>query len=388
MSVLSRPACGTFMLILFLMPFAAAADSTVLMALSGGSAWQMNDMRQKNPDWFETIGPDPYVISPGINVPLKSISGFYGRLIIRNSPETIAGQLFYDTATMRYSETRSYRFQLPLTDGGVTEFFLPAAFYGPNAMLPADERLLTIRLDVENCMGCDIQVQSIQIMAESSETLIRLIPEGLVYPVVEKSITPDISQIGPWLVNDMTMNSDGYYTVNGSDPYLMSPCLDAGLTQITGIFFHLGLEGKTRCRLQFFWNTYSQDYDEKRSFWFNAVFENNVSKFFVPLAVLPKDDLLKTVRLDLEACSECRVKILSARLVRNEYQTMKPFIPRQIMYSLGKSVYARGVLKDITMNLFVDTTFWIWYSLLIVSVCWSMYYLRNRFKVEKAAGTK
>ena len=366
------------MLLLLLMPSDARAD--VRMALSDESAWQMNDMRRQTPGWMETTGPDPYVISPVMGVPIQSIGGFYGQLIIQNSPDPVSFQLFYETGTLGFAEIRSYRFQVPDTEGGETAFFLPADFYGAHALLSADATLQRIRLDVDNCTGCRIQIQSIEIRAQSEAWMTDLIPPDLVYPIVEKNITPDISQIGPWQPHDMTPHADGDFVISGDDPYLISPNLNAGLAHVTGIFFRLGMDGADRCRFQLFWDTYAQSYDERHSFWFNTVFQNGIAEFFIPLVVLPKDDILKTIRLDIDGCMGCRFKILSARLVENEFEAMKPLTPRQIMYSLGKSVYARGVLEDIAMNLFVDRIFWVLYVILIVSIGWFMVDLHKRGK--------
>ncbi|MGD9976120.1 MAG: hypothetical protein AB7S77_23940, partial [Desulfatirhabdiaceae bacterium] len=328
--MLSRLVFG--MLALLLMSSDIRADSPVAMALSDESAWQMNDMRRKTPGWMETTGPDPYVISPVIGIPIQSIIGFYGRLIIHNSPDPVSFQLFYETGTAGFAEIRSYRFQVPVKTGGITEFFLPAAFYERHASLSSDAKLQRIRLDTDNCTGCRIQIQSVQIVTQSDKSQSDLIPTDLVYPIVEKNITPDISQIGPWHPHDMTPNADGDFVISGDDPSMMSPRLNVGLTHITGVFFRLEMAGLDRCRFQLFWNSYSQDYDERHSFWFNAVIKNGIAEFFIPLVVLPKDDILKTIRLDIDGCMGCRFKILSARLVENEFEAMKPLTPRQIMY--------------------------------------------------------
>jgi hypothetical protein len=386
---MSRIERWVFLMILVgitLAPLPAEALLSGSRTIPGDTGWATNDLTILEPGQFQTSGPDPHLVSPEFDVPLNSLTGIIGRIQVDTPSPEIHCQLFYRTESSGFSEPRSYRFSLIPRGAEPIVFFLPTATLAESAGMRPDERLKTVRFDIDTPSPCVLTLISFQILTEDPGPYTRYIPETIVYPIRIRPAGGDISDNGPWIPNDLSLDSDGWYTVTGGDPFWTSPDLDVPLTDIQGVYFRMKLEGKMRCRMQLFWKSHGNDFQERHSFLFHAVFRDGLAEWVVPLVLLPRDDVLHTLRLDVENCTECRFQILSAKLIREEFQEMKHLVPRQIMYSFGKSVYARGVWRDIAANLWVDKPFWVVYGILIAIVVWILYYLQFGHRIKRPPG--
>jgi hypothetical protein len=99
--------------------------------------------------------------------------------------------------------------------------------------------------------------------------------------------------------------------------------------------------------------------------------EDGDGAFYIPFRVLPADDMLKTLRIDLEKCPKCRFEILEGRLITQEDATLLRQVPQNIMVALGYSVYGNGILRDIVEKIRRDPWFMICWVWMVGGVAWA-----------------
>jgi len=345
--------------------------------LTQNGLWRLNDLALSGPGSFVVIGPDPYLISPDLDVPFRDVAGIYWDIRLDGGGRAPSLQMFWTTTTHEFGEGFSFRFTPSSTSG----FFIPLAGYDPEDVFIRDAVLKNIRLDIEGCdHNCLLTIRQAEWIGQLTAELTARVPEDLVYPETPLPFAEDISDKGPWFLNNIEAEGNGRYRIAGSDPFLVSPPLNVPLSMVQGIHFRLKFPGQSGMRtLQLYWNSFSLDYDQKRSIWFLVEMNHEILDFYLPFKGMPTNDLLKTVRLDFYDAPDSFFEILETRVVDVTDADLHQRTPRQIMYSSGR--YASGVranvveiAEDIFRRLSEDMDFIIAYAiillLVIISIGW------------------
>ncbi|WP_028323429.1 hypothetical protein [Desulfatirhabdium butyrativorans] len=380
---LFRNAWGWMFLLLaaWIFPSPVRCEEAVLAAFLEKAAWQLHDVRQAEDGAFEIVGSDPQWISPAIQKPLTAVRGFFGELSFENCPSAVSVQLFWGTDESGYTEASSYRFTADPDKAGRLAFFLP---FDPEWLAHAVTKsalLHHLRLDVDAPVGKRLRIRQIGIVQTFQPDLARWIPPDLVYPVLEREVPSDVSEIGPWREHDLMPDGDGFWRVAGEDPFWLSPNIDIFPRRVKGVFVEMDVQPSVslkRIALQVFWRTYELDFNEIRSFRLIVRPRDGAVRFFLPLLVLPPDDLLKHLRIDLDGCASCKVRLRSVQFVTGDLREYRAWLPRQLIYGLGKNVYGRNILEDIAANLRRDKIFLLLYGCCIAGCVWLLYPLRGR----------
>lgn len=113
--------------------------------------WQLNDLERQG-DRLNTVGDDPYLVSPPLNIAASSLGGVLIELTLEpnTAPRSTANiQLFYSTEQHSFIEAASTVIKSPSTkDGGTQQnFFIPLDFI--SSQNPVMSLLKRLRLDVE-----------------------------------------------------------------------------------------------------------------------------------------------------------------------------------------------------------------------------------------------
>ncbi len=363
-------------------PSPVRCEEAVLAAFSETTSWQLHDVRQAEDGAFEIVGSDPQWISPAIQEPLTAVRGFFGEVFFEKCPSDISVQLFWETDESGYTEASSYRFRADPDATGRLIFFLP---FDPDVWLTRAvtkaASLRNVRLDIDASVGCRLRIRQIGIAKTVPQDSASWIPRGLVYPVLEREVPSDVSEIGPWRENDLMPDEDGFWQAAGEDPFWISPDIDISPRRIKGVFVEMDVQSPVslqRIPLQVFWRTHGLEFDEKRSFRLIVRPRKGTVRFFLPLLVLPPDDLLRHLRIDLDGCLSCKVRLRSVQFVTGDLREYRAWLPRQLIYGLGKNVYGRNVLEDIAVNLRRDKIFLLLYGCCIAGCVWLLYDLRCR----------
>lgn len=368
-------------LVWVLFPFPVRSDETVSAAFSETASWRLHDVRRTEDGAFEIVGTDPQWVSPVIQQPLKTVRGFFGELSFENGQSAVPMQLFWETDLSGYTEVSSYRFTASPDEAGRLAFFLP---FDPEWLTHAVTNsafLRNLRLDINAPVGGRVRIRQIGIVKSFQPDLARWIPGDVVYPVLERDVPLDVCGIGRWEVHDMIPDGDGFWGVAGEDPFWLSPDIDIFPRRVKGVFiemvFHPSIVLK-RVPLQVFWRTSGLDFDEKRSFHMIVRPREGAVRFFLPLLVLPPDDLLKNLRIDLDGCSSCKAELRSVQFVAGDFREYRAWVPRQLAYGIGKNAYGSPLLEDIRANIGSDKAFLLMYICCIAACLCLLYYLWRR----------
>lgn len=334
--------------------------------LTQNGPWLLNDLAPAGPGVYRVTGPDPYLLSPDLNLPFKDVAGIDWDIEAHGKPDALSMQMFWTTSAHGCGEGFSFRFTSSSRGG----FFIPFTGYDPKAVFADDVSLVNVRLDFEQCANCMIAVRRAQWIGQATTEQSVRIPEDLIYPVTPHPIAPDFAHKGTWTLNGITTTDNGRYRISGGDPFMVSPHLNVPLSMVRGIYFRLKFPGQSgRRTMQLYWNSYSQDYDEKRSIWFLAEITHEVLHAYIPLQGIRPNDLLKTIRLDFYDAPGRSFQVLAARLVDAAgSDDLVAFTPKQIMYASGRRASASALVADILRRLGMDKGFMIAWALIVMLV--------------------
>ncbi len=328
--------------------------------------WTLHDMVQTEDHRFQGVGPDPHIVSPELGVPIQNVEGIVLYLQGYLDKEPIPIQVFWKTDTNGFREDASFK------------FFIEARTQPQNiwlsfadAILPESdtERLLFIRVDWVR-PGDTVGFSRMDVLPKGEAPPADvMLPVMSCAPVREIPIHDDFRRYGDYRIHDMAAEATNVWQVNGEDPYVETPELNVRLKRLKGMYVRFRISGRDNpYPFQIFWKTYADDYDEKRSFWLRTRVKDGEGAFYIPFRVLPTDDMLKTIRIDLEKCPNCRFEIVEGRLITREDSELLQQVPPNIMVALGYSVYGNGILRDILEKVRRDPGFIIVWLLLVVVV--------------------
>ncbi|MGD9972853.1 MAG: hypothetical protein AB7S77_07320 [Desulfatirhabdiaceae bacterium] len=356
-----------------------AAGKTYPVSLLPTEEWKTHNVKPLSPTRFKVTGSDPYIISPVLNRPLSDIAGVYLQLAVQTQLANVDFQIFFSTDRQGYGQNNSFKFTVETVSGG-KRIFIP--FAGHLGESFRNETLQTIRLDfMDGCSGCVFEVLEADLLDQVSMDMADLIPGDLVYPVIQKSVLPDIAQKNAYTLHDLKLLSSEAFEVSGDDPHILFSDLNVLANRVTGIHFRMSFSNsKAReCRMQLFWSTYVQGFDEKKSFRFCVIPDQGPVEFVIPLAVLPKAEMLKTIRLDFDSADISPIQLLDARLIGTDIQSMRHLVPQKIVYSSGKNIYGMKTLSHVLMRITSDRWFLVFYAALLVSMACAIVAIhRNR----------
>lgn len=329
-------------------------------------AWMLNDMVQTEDRRFQGAGPDPYLVSPELGVPIRDVNGIV--LYLQGAPENgpIPIQVYWKTDVHGFREDTSFIFSVEAT-GKPQRVWLPFA----DAILPGSDtvRLLLIRVDWVR-LGDTIGFSRMDVLLNGeTPPADAMLPLMIREPIREIPIHDDFCQYGEYRIHDMIAEGSDAWRVNGADPYLETADLNVRLMRVKGMYIRFRISGRENpYPFQVFWKTYSADYDEKRSFWLRAQVKDGEGAFYIPFRVLPVEDMLKTIRIDLEKCPNCLFQMVEGRLITREDPALLRQVPPNIMVALGRSVYGKDVLQDIVEKSRRDPGFLAVWGLLVIAV--------------------
>ena len=362
------------LLLLFGSPSFAAMAKDPLFSIGG---WKTHDMEPLGPTTFRVLGADPYIYSTPFSQPLQSIAGVLLDLSIDGNPGMQPMQMYFATDDRGWSEALSFRFTPP-RDG---KAFIPLHFYEGESIFPDGTSMVNLRLDVNRCESCILKVREAVLIQSATSELAAMMPTDLSEPdlPVLKPIAPDISQKGSWVPHDIEILDGNLFRVTGGDPFIESPDLDVLLSKVEGIHFRLQFLGERRYqKMQLFWTSYSHPaFDEKSSILFNAVMQNDVADMYIPLrGELPRNEVLKKIRLDLMDAPGVSFRILAARLVDRTNAALLQRIPVDLVYFPKIARYSKRILLfDVLQRLKKNTAFLFFLGLLMVGTAAAMVWL-------------
>ena len=328
--------------------------------------WFLHDMVVTEDKRFQGKGRDPHLVSPELGIELGKVQGIVLSICGYPDKDPIPIQVFWQTDANGFREDASFQFSIEATSHPRNVFLS----FADTILTESDtERLLSIRVDWVR--------SSDTIGFTKMDVLLRgdVLPEDVILPVMARApireipLQEDFLRYGPYRIHDMVVEDDDTWQVNGEDPYVETANLNVRLKRIKGMFLRFRISGRENpYPFQVFWKTYSADYDEKRSFWLRTRVQDGEGAFYIPFRVLPADDMLKTIRVDLEKCLKCRFEILEGRLITQEDATLLRQVPPNIMVALGYSVYGNGILRDMVEKARRDPGFLVVWGLIVVVV--------------------
>lgn len=335
--------------------------------------WFSNDMQRTGNTSFAVAGADPYVFSPPMEIPLRKIAGLLLKLDVEGTSKSPALQMFLGLDDLGWSEYLSFRFTLP-PDGTA---WLPFPFRkAPSETLPPGALLRDVRLDLENCADCRLHIAEARWMDRSSPELEGHIPPDLRYPIIPRPAASDVSRKGRWRAHGIEALSESRYRLGTDDPYLISPVLDVPLLRTKGVHLHIRFPEEARKRMmQLFWNTYSTGFQERHSIRFLADLKGGVADVYVPLPEFRRNDLLKSIRLDIYGKAGEELALLGARIVDSETEALRGRIPKHMMVAPGSGGNPPTVLADSFRRLTIDKLFITGYVLLLLLIVLAMGWL-------------
>ncbi len=328
--------------------------------------WMVNDMVQTKAYRFRGTGPDPYLVSPEIGVSIQEINGIVLYLQGDLNQDAVPIQVFWKSDVNGFREDSSFIFSVEST-GKPQKVWLP---FGDVILPESDtERLLFVRVDwVRPVDILGFSQMDVLLKGETS-------PEDSIQPLMSRvpireiPIHDNFRQYGEYRIQDMVAEGSDTWRVNGGDPYLETADLNVRLKRVKGMYVRFRISGRDNpYPFQVYWKTYSADYDEKRSFWLRAQVQDGEGAFYIPFRVLPVEDMLKTIRIDLEKCPNCLFQIVEGRLITREDPALLRQVPPNIMVALGRSVYGKDVLQDIVEKSRRDPGFLAVWGLLVLAV--------------------
>jgi hypothetical protein len=340
-----------------------------------GKPWHTSDMRPTGPGTFSVEGADPYIFSDPVKMPLRDIKGLYWNLRVIGANAPFSMQLFLGIDELGWSEYLSFRFRPDPFSG----FFIPFPFHAVPEALGRDAVLKTVRLDLDNCRNCRLELEGIERVEQLSEGLTALIPPDMKYPVIPQPAAPDITQKGPWGLHGIRRLSDTVFELGADDPYLRSPNLDISLTHVKGVHLLLRFSASARKRMmQLFWDTYSTGFQEKNSIRFLADLKNGVADVYLPLPEFERNDLLKSIRLDIYGIPGERFHVLATRVIADPASIPLDRVPTQIMYPPGENVELSAVVTASLRRLAIDKYFFSGYVIFLLSIVLAMAWLKKK----------
>lgn len=151
----------------------------------------------------------------------------------------------------------------------------------------------------------------------------------------------------PWKTNHMTQNGPNSYEITGSDPYVISPNLNRPLKRVSGIFFELVVDGNVEnSMLQLFWETNYQGFGEVFSFRFATPEQERIFipfQFYETQTGFPEDTVLKSIRLDLDGCERCILRIRRAEMIEKATPELLNQIPVNMIYPVMPKPVAQNM---------------------------------------------
>lgn len=340
-----------------------------------GKPWHSSDMRPTGPDTFSVEGPDPYIFSDPVKMPLRDIKGLYWNLRVIGADAPFSMQLFLGIDGLGWSEYLSFRF----SPDPVSGFFIPFPFHAVPEALGPDAVLESVRLDLDSCRKCRLELKGVERIEQVSEELTARIPPDMKHPVIPQPAAPDITQKGPWRLHGIRRVSDTEFELGADDPYLRSPNLDISIAHVKGVHLQLRFPASARKRMmQLFWNTYSTGFQEKNSIRFLADLENGVADAYLPLPKLERNDLLKSIRLDIYGIPGERFHVLATRVIADPASIPLDRVPTHIMYPPGEKIQLSAVATATLRRLTIDKLFFSGYVLFLLSIVLAMGWLRKK----------
>ena len=328
--------------------------------------WMVHDLLQMDDHRFQGAGPDPFLVSPELGTPFRDVEGIV--LYMQGDPNMVSMpiQVFWKSNVREFREDTSYIFSVEVT-GKPKKVWLP--FSG--ILLPDSdmERLLFIRVDWVR-LGDTIGFSRMDVLLKGETPPADAVrPVMIRSPIGEIPVQDDFRRYGAYRIHDLVVEGPDSWRVKGMDPHLETADLNVRLKRVKGMYIRFRISGGNRPQLfQVFWKTYSADYDEKRSFWLRAQVKDGQGAFYIPFRVLPVEDMLRSIRIDLENCPNCLFQIVEGRLITREDPEMLYQVPPNIMVALGRSVYGNDILQDIVEKVRRDPGFFAVWGLLVIAV--------------------
>jgi len=257
---------------------------------------------------FQVNGPDPFITFSSID--LQGASNTNEAILLID--------IEFDSATVNHSQIPMELFFKPSEEPSSDHFdpmyrikFLvqTANSKSPFALaLPRSADIRTnnkMRLDLEQCSGCRFTLRSLPTLVQTRPTEVELVKPQRVYNGINKlgSEGLTVSTVG-WSAKGLAKSDNGLQ-IDGADPYLISPPLDASTEELGGVHFRLSNSDKQLHSqdFQLFYATERHGFIEGASTVLRAIADQGTFEFVVPLSFLnkehPRQNVIERLRLDL-----------------------------------------------------------------------------------------
>jgi len=249
--------------------------------------------------------------------------------------------------------------------------------------LPDDIKLQIdqeIRLDFNACKKCAFQISSPPLLINGANTDTPNANKVFAHRILNgaKSI-PDAGMeldSEEWHLNQI-LKLNNLLTIDGQDPYLVSPDLDIDTNTLGGVLFSLDyqLTSDEPRNYQLFYATGQHAFVENASSTVRVNDDNDgISRFVIPLHFLseshPKARILERLRLDLlppsannlGAWSFAEIKLLSKKDMSKHLQQ----VPTRIIHNKRQRAAGLGLVKKVVKKLLSDPWFLVMYGFLLI----------------------
>ena len=321
---------------------------------------------------YRISGKDPYLVLPpkrtdtaakflvlGIRMLSRPTEAKQTYEVFFRSKVEDSARVFDPFYRLRFEAAESEEvFALAIPDGGLT----PGQDY--------------IRLDVDRCRACEFEITLYpEIVAEKPDD----IPLVLPYRVYNglNSISVDglgISGQG-WRANDLSAQ-DSYWQLDGIDPFLVSPPVDADTSALGGIRMVLETDVSTESNLDFqiFYATEQHGFVEQASSLLRI--PNNPQgelEFVIPLEYLgsehPRSVLLERIRIDFDSVhADARWRVAKIDLLHQKQMArLQGLIPDRLLQNKRQRAHGLALISKSIKKVISDLGFTIFYLLLLIA---------------------
>jgi hypothetical protein len=131
-------------------------------------------------------------------------------------------------------------------------------------------------------------------------------------------------------------------------------------------------------KMQLFWSSYSHPaFDERSSILFNATLRKEIADVYIPFrGELPRNEVLKSIRLDPMDVFGVSFRILDARLVDRPDTALLQRSPVQLVYFSKIARYSKKVLLfDVYQRLKKNAAFLVFLGLILAGTTAAMVWL-------------
>jgi len=335
---------------------------------------EVHDIRAEDNSRYILTGPDSYFRFSAINNeerPRYLILNF--KLESESDYEFVKMELFFKARAADENHFDPfYRVRFNVDTAILSSQASAIAIAIPNTPTTGSRPM---RLDIDSCKQCRFQLVSYPKLTSNLPANIKLIqPYNVINGLQE--IPEEGQQLATenWLLKDLAHSASGV-AIDGNDPFMISPLLDASTSEFGGILFDLtstDISVKSY-NFQLFYATEFHGFTEQASTRVRAKSKETGSvKFVVPLEFLgkehPKSVFLQRLRLDFpEDQSEAHWRLNNVTLLhRSQMEQYRTLVPKRRLEVKRQRATGFGLIRKVILRVFSDTTFILSYLILLL----------------------